>query len=435
MSAAHELDVLLNRLIDGTLDVETTSQLQSTLTVSAPARRRYRQILAMHAGLQWDYVAAVREQVSPNSRTSRLRWLPVIMALAASLLVVVGLWIYQSTRPLATLTVASINGGNFSWNNGTTDRRSLTEKEVLTAGRFILEGDSATAVLRFDDGSVLPLTGDTELTTINEDAKKIQLTRGIISADVQPQHAGYPFIVRTATAELQVIGTRFMVAATDTGTALDVHHGRVRMQRLADGQAIEVAAQQSATATLDVAQALQSSDRQRPPTHINLTFNQAPPSHWGGTWISPTGDKSGFIRAVPYVAGRTDKDAPIIHHGIYIRDQDAFSRPFVRFLEDSQLTMRFRVARPDGKAKVLLLICTHTASGAFGGTFNVVLNAADYSADAAGWRTVRLPIAELSPSRPMINPSIADRDAIFILPHTVSAQVGLEVASLTVSAP
>jgi ferric-dicitrate binding protein FerR (iron transport regulator) len=442
MKTVTDLDMLLNALVDGVLDVETTVQLQTMLQASADARRRYRDIVAMHASLHWDYVATVRDQAQApaqkshrNKSATKRWWLPLVSATAASVLLIIALWLSQAPAERVTLTVAMVSGGNLSWSNDSAAARTVHDKEVLSVGRFALEGDGATAMLRFDDGTVLTLTGDTELVVAAGSQKNLHLMRGIMAANVQPQDPSLPLLIRTATAQLTVVGTRFIVASTEAGTALDVEHGRIQVERLADGQAVEVATQQTATITLDVGEALRSTNRQRPPTSWQATFTQQPPAHWRGTWVAPTATSSGFLRATPYVAGRTAEDKPIIHHGMYFRAQEAWSRPFVRFVTESRVTMRFRVAPTQTKGRISVMVCTHTASGAFGGTFFAPIQVADYPADSDGWRTISLPVSSFGPTRPTVFPALIDRDAIFILPHAVSEKMGLEVAELTVVTP
>ena len=56
------LESLLNDLADGTLSDEGELQLAEMLRADAAARWQYRQFLALHADLHWDYAAAVVSQ-------------------------------------------------------------------------------------------------------------------------------------------------------------------------------------------------------------------------------------------------------------------------------------------------------------------------------------------------------------------------------------
>jgi hypothetical protein len=60
----ENLERLLNGLVDGALAEEEESQLAEMLRVDASARRQYRQFMALHADMHWDYATAA---VSPSA--------------------------------------------------------------------------------------------------------------------------------------------------------------------------------------------------------------------------------------------------------------------------------------------------------------------------------------------------------------------------------
>lgn len=438
MSATPELDDLLGLLADGLLDEAGTARLENLLVADPGARRRYRRFMALHSALRWDYASVAREQLPAPLRRSapRRRWAALAAAIAATLVaaVALGQWSARSALPQPIITVSEITGGSLTWSDGASEQRVLADGERLSAGQFVLEGGSASATLRFADGTTLGLSGDSELAVGEDGSKHLHLSHGALSADVRPQPAAHPLLVRTDTAELVVVGTLFTVTSTTAQTALEVEHGMVRLQRLADGQSVEVAAQQRVVASLDVASALRCTAHARPPTSWTLDLAHQPPAHWRGTWVRPDGAQPGFLRAVPYVAARTPQGAPIVHHGVEVDAMDGPNLPFVRFVAGTRLTLRFRVARPDGRVHLAVMVCTHTGTGAFGGTFTATIQAEQHPADADGWRSATLAIADFHPERPT-QPILIDRDAVFILPRSTSAQTGLEVAGLTVETP
>jgi hypothetical protein len=109
-------------------------------------------------------------------------------------------------------------------------------------------------------------------------------------------------IVRTPTAEVEIVGTVFSLAAEESKTALTVGSGRVRMRRLADGQVVEVRKGHSARVTSDVADELRSQRQEQPPGPWLRTFQEPPPPSWDGIWQPPTGDQPGRLASVPLVA-------------------------------------------------------------------------------------------------------------------------------------
>ncbi|HYF01714.1 MAG TPA: FecR domain-containing protein, partial [Planctomycetota bacterium] len=114
-------------------------------------------------------------------------------------------------------------------------------------------GPGSLAVVRFSDGTHVELWGDTRVAEISETAagrgKRIRLAKGVVFADVARQPEGRPASFVTPTGEARVLGTRLKLGADATRTVLEVVEGKVRLSRLQDGQAVEVAAGRYATTT------------------------------------------------------------------------------------------------------------------------------------------------------------------------------------------
>ncbi len=437
-ASGDELDLLLGQLVDDLLDDESLARLDALLAQGAEARRRYRTFLALHAALHWDYAAAARTHahdgaIAPPTAPRRRMW-TAITAAAAMLLAALGLGLWsRAGAPATFLTSSEVAGGVLTWTDGTR-RRVLFGGEALGPGQFRLEGAAASATLRFRDGSTATLAGECDLTVADDGQKRLQLISGALTAEVQPQPARQPLLVRTGTAALEVVGTRFTVTASATLTTLDVERGRVRLERLVDGQVAEVGEKQFAVATLDAATTLQVSAHIRPPTSWALDLSQPPSPSWVGTYVAPAADLPALLQAAPYLAGRSAQGAPLTHFGVRIGSGEAGAHPFVRLLAGSHVILRFRTVRGDGRGHLDVMVCTHTASGAFGGTFTAAIPVEQLGADAGGWRTARLAVEDFRPMRPS-QPSMVDRDAVFILPRTITAAIGLEVAALAVVPP
>ncbi len=433
-----ELDALLGQLADDLLDEHGHARLGDLLAAGAEARRRYRAFMALHAALHWDYAAAARTQaddaIAAAQQAPRRRSWPMIAAAAAVLMAALGLGLWSfAGAPPSLIATSEVAGGVLTWTDGAS-RRVLFGGEAQGPGQFRLEGAAASATLRFRDGSTVTLAGDCELTVADDGQKRLQLVAGALTAEVQPQPAGRPLLVRTGTAALEVVGTRFTVTANERLTTLDVEHGRVRLERLVDGTTSEVGAQQSAVASLDAASPLLVSAHSRPPTAWALDLGRTPPPSWVGTFAAAAPGQPALMQAAPYLAARTAQGAPLIHFGVRIGSGEAGARPFVRLVAGAHLTMRFRTAHAEGRSHVDVMVCTHTESGAFGGTFTAPIPVAQLGADAEGWCTIRLAVEDFRPARPS-HPSMVDRDAVFILPRAFAAQIGLEVAALAVVPP
>lgn len=435
MSVAAELDGLLSRLVDDQLDDAGTARLQEVLRGDAGARRRYRQVLALHAGLQWDYVAAAREDSNAATTTRSARWwLPWAGAVAASLVVAATIALWRPAGRDALLTATTLNNGSLTWSAGA-ERRELVEGDTLSAGRLALEGASASAVLRFDDGTSITLSGDSEVEAATDHGKQLHLLHGELSAEVAPQPAGQPLVIRTATARLEVLGTVFTVSAQATSTTLAVERGSVRLERLADGQAVEVAEHQQVCATLDISRPLTTAVRPQVPANWRMDFSQPPPAQWTGLWSPPSDLAIGAFHAVPYVAGRQADGRPFLHQGVRVCAQSGGNRLFVRLHADSRLSVRFRLMRGDSKAPLKIMLGTERDDGAFGGTFWASLDPQNLPADGEGWRTAVVAASAFRGTRSEAPPAPIGRALTFILVNTVTRPAGLEVAELAVETP
>ena len=75
MNTKHndELDRLLNELVDGTLSEVDEQRLAEILRADALARGQYRQFMALHADLHWDYAAAAVSQPGTNGQSQQGR--------------------------------------------------------------------------------------------------------------------------------------------------------------------------------------------------------------------------------------------------------------------------------------------------------------------------------------------------------------------------
>jgi len=120
-------------------------------------------------------------------------------------------------------------------------------------GREIRAGSGGRTRLEYQDGTVIELREESSLRLLinpsRKDASKaLRLERGEFIGEVARQAPGAPMRIETPHAGVEVIGTRFALAAEPRFTWLEVEHGRVRLTRSGDGASIEVAAGQYAIA-------------------------------------------------------------------------------------------------------------------------------------------------------------------------------------------
>jgi hypothetical protein len=109
-------------------------------------------------------------------------------------------------------------------------------------------GAGSMAVVKFPDSTRIEVTPSTTIRELSDGAsgKRLDLALGAVKADVAPQPAGRPLTIRTPDSELRVVGTRFRLSAQDS-TRLDVHEGKVKLQRSKDGASVDVSAGNTVT--------------------------------------------------------------------------------------------------------------------------------------------------------------------------------------------
>ena len=244
--AKHEH--LLMRYLDGRLTEAETRELSAWLREDAVARAWLRDVAGQVVALgdlareqRWQSqkpeVAGVELM---SARFSRTAWL----ALAASVVVLgcaVAFWFDgRHGTPSVVVEIEDVTGA-LNWTGPTGELRTgLTRGQQLSAGMFETASEGAMAQLRFTDGTRVTLGNRTEVALAEDRQKQLRLKAGLLAFEVLPQPPGRPLLVRTPTAMLEVLGTVFTVTAGADQTTLNVEEGRVRLERLTDGEVLDV---------------------------------------------------------------------------------------------------------------------------------------------------------------------------------------------------
>jgi len=429
---SDELDGLLNALADELLREEDEARLAEILRGDAAARAHYRKWMALHSALAWDYAAAAPEVTAVEIGMEQTRWWRNACALAAAIAVLVAVGAFllprtpSSSRKIATLEYVS---GAVSWSDGAGVQHSaLKNGAALAEGTLTVEGEGASAQMRFADGTLITFPGDSEVAFSDDGQKRLVLRRGTFTAQVVPQPRGKPMLVRTTTAEMEVLGTVFAVSAEASDTSLNVESGSVKLRRLVDGRDVEVGRQQGVVASLDAKSELRPTAPMNCPVAWRRSFEAPPPATSKGEWLAPGEGVPGRVRAVPYVAGRARDGRPYIFHGISARTPQGEPKSYVTVRGDSVVRLRFRVKEP-GTVKVF--VSCQREGGTFGGNFEgaVALSAPD----ADGWRNAELPLASLRPIMGDRYPDIAGTRVSLTLVHSIEHDAGLEVAEISIA--
>ncbi len=134
----------------------------------------------------------------PRPRRRRLAWIGVGLAAAALLLVGVTLgW------PLARSSGVSVASGAWLRADGASISSGALPRQAV--------GSSASGgvVLRWGDGSLAEVAGDSHLHLADDD---LAIDTGSVRCTVSPHAAAAPFVVRTPHATVTVVGTVFTIA-------------------------------------------------------------------------------------------------------------------------------------------------------------------------------------------------------------------------------
>jgi ferric-dicitrate binding protein FerR (iron transport regulator) len=381
-------DLLLQRLLDGTLNPAEHTEINQLLREDAALREHLRDI-AEQAVAMGD-MARQRETDTPvcsspitikADRSVRFTWL----ALAASVTVLAtSAWLFLGSResPLLTLVDAS---GSVAWSHGGEWRTEVGIGESLSAGTLETVGESATAQLQFRDGTIISLTGESELSFSEDGQKLLVLRKGSLSAQVKPQPKGKPMLVRTPSAEAEVVGTIFNLSTRSEDTLLKVDEGLVKLKRLADGSAIDVPAKSSALASLDSALTLNTAATPEPLKNWSFDFSTTlPPRDWRGI------SDGTRMMASPYVASRKPSGSITTHFGVSVRT--SLLTPPLALIAEEHTVIRYRLrqSRP-GALQIMLL--TSKLRGDYGGNFEVKLDEDEVRPDSKGWCDIVVPVS------------------------------------------
>jgi len=184
---------------------------------------------------------AAREAVA-GTRRWRLWWGPAFGAVAAAAAFAIWLRVGPPARvaPIGYAALASVRGA------ATVGDRAVAAADRIPVGAPIALGAGAVAELALDQGATLALEGPARL-TLEGSARDVavRLADGRLRAAVTHRQPDERFAVITKDLRVEVRGTKFAVAAADTGSHVEVTEGRVAVQ-FADGRTTLVSAGGSA---------------------------------------------------------------------------------------------------------------------------------------------------------------------------------------------
>jgi hypothetical protein len=196
-------------------------------------------------------------------------------------------------------------------------------------------------------------------------------------------------LVRTPSAEIEVVGTAFDLSARTEDTLLKVSEGRVKLMRLSDGSRIEVPANRSAVASLHTDSELGAASTPEPLTEWRFDFaTLTPPRDWRGYAAN------GCMNATAYVAKKLPDGLVITHYGISVRP--AMLPQPLRLLATEGSVLRYRL-RQEHPGDLQLMLLTNRPGGGFGGNFECRISAGEITPGPDGWCEIAIPLSRFRP--------------------------------------
>lgn len=176
-----------------------------------------------------------KQLVTPvgGSRREPRRFAPILLAVAASALIAVGVWRFGvekvSEHPVAQpqVFVSSASSGAMFVRGGTA--LPVDKGTELKAGDLLRTGKGSSVVVEYAGEATSVELGESGEILLAGDAagKRIKLNNGRISATVARQKAGQPMVFQTRDLEATVLGTRLELATAVAASRLDVIDGKV----------------------------------------------------------------------------------------------------------------------------------------------------------------------------------------------------------------
>jgi hypothetical protein len=447
MNEQERFDQLWTDYLEGELDADGFAELRdlladddSRLTAAVDDFQVHR-LLGLHAqdsearhesfvketmaGLplpQDDFVGQVMGDI-PNTRGSRLiQWIPNwALSAAAAMAVMASIWFVSNPRPKTIATISNMSGPAL-WTGDAGVMQDLKAGMSLSGGT--LEGTSPKSwvELKFNDGSIVTLSGDSMLTFSERGQKELFLKHGGLSADVKPQKK--PMLIHTRSALLTVLGTRFEVETELASTALNVSEGKVGIRRISDGKSVEVAANHRVTAAPDA--------DFKPvllpgPVHAWQSDLSRGPKGLYGKWSPDEGVDGGRLSAIPHL---TEQKKTIFTTGVSV----SHARNPVILEPNSRIRVRGLLTK---RSQVYVGMTLRRPNGDFAGRFQVVLPEADFAANEEFELTLPLSRFKLDPSLAHVRDKLASQlDGLVINSfwcHSLYKQAGLTVNRFSVA--
>lgn len=430
-----EFDAAVDAVCNGSFSEEQAVALRQVITSDEQACDAYLWRIELHqrlAGMSDRLLQLHQGQVPPAPLVLPRRVAPVQVgraarsgvslrwALAAAVLLCASLaWLLSgySSRTVQ-FTVADINGSATWRAKGARTESPLRLHHRFAEGMISVRGTNSIVVLHMTDGTEITLVHDAVMRFSSANGVRLFLLNGEFKANVKPQPVGHPLVVQTPTAEASVLGTVLSMTARKGETLLSVDEGKVRLQRLSDGQTVLVSTREEVS-TREGAVMLPKAWAP-PPDTFRRSFLQAPDYSWIGEWRG--GNRMGTVNH--QLSGNGQQ---IVVPCIIARYP---SNSLVTIQPQSVIEVKYRVTRTNHS--ITLFLVKRYRSGGFAGTVSVHFPVNQYPADADGWRIVKMPLSAFRSVKDPEQSSTGTQEVVSCLLSSYRPGSHFEISSLKI---
>ncbi len=304
MTLSEEQNELLLRHLNGQLGPDEEAKVADLLRGDAGARAFLRAV-AEQAVVVAD-VERIRQHRPQPARVAAPIFRPWKWAVAAAAaFVLLAAFVIATTPPKHTAKIIAILGPCQHIAADGKVRDEVKVGTVLRVGDTIrTRSSSAWVKLDLNGGSLMTIAGRSRLRLLNVDGRRgFQLANGNLWATVAKQAIVKPVSIQTPTATVEVKSAQFDIEVHSTTSIVRVNSGLVNVERLADGQTVDVAADHQAIVPISRNRQFAVMRQPKPVNDWNCSMLAGRGAVFGKI-LPPTAQGRGRLGAVPVITSK-----------------------------------------------------------------------------------------------------------------------------------
>ena len=343
------------------------------------------------------FVSHVQSGIRMDRRYSTFRrFIPWLVAVAALLVFSFVSLVWNSDEKTLIATLVETHGPVQWIGDGGQVIASPETGMHLGGGTLSTMSPDSWGRLRFADGSTLTLAGQSTLTISESEQKELRLTKGSLSASVAPQPKGWPMLVYTPMANLQVVGTEFDVVVEAASMTMVVTEGMVQTTRLSDKSVVNVPANHQVVATVESRDELEVIPL---PESVRTWKSQLPEGIIEGLWLPEWGGRSMGLRGTPQVREIGNGKPTVVYQAAGAISAGA------QIVSSKGATIIIR-GKTDTPANLNIGLTFRYPTGGFAGKYIATRWTKDFSPED-GYFELEVPLKEFVPLKTHLPDSIA----------------------------